>query len=415
MDKGSRKEQTIVVKIICLLLSFGLWLYVSNVENPVRAYEIKDIPVEILNEKALTNAGFAISDFKQFTVDLKIEGASSEVAKVKREDFKVAADMSAYALKAGENRIPVQILSYPENISIKNNGFLGIKILLEELTKKQVTIKSNVKISYKENIYEKEEKLNPSSVTISGAKSIIDKVSQAVIRGDITELDKNYKNKFKILFLDSVGNEINNINSDIDETELSVIVDHGKRVPVDVKIKGQLPNEATLGEVNVIPSEVNILGNNDVLNSINNIDTEIFDISNLQEDNEIVLKLNVPEGISIEGGVNTVKVKFNINNSNVNTNESKEVTRSITCNVKYENLKEGYVVDNSNLSVVVQISGEQSELDKINSNDILASVDLSNVSQEGTFTYTPKVSINHPATVKILDVGSISITVKKTE
>ena len=51
MDKGSRKEQTIIVKIICLLLSFGLWLYVSNVENPVRTHEIKDIPVEILNEE----------------------------------------------------------------------------------------------------------------------------------------------------------------------------------------------------------------------------------------------------------------------------------------------------------------------------------------------------------------------------
>lgn len=417
MDKGSRKEQTIIVKIICLLLSFGLWLYVSNVENPVRTHEIKDIPVEILNEKTLTNSGFAISDFKQFTVDLKIEGASSEVTKVKKEDFKVAVDMSAYALKSGENTIPVQILSYPDNINIKNNGFLGIRIRLEELIKKQISIKSNVKVSYKENIYEKEEKLNPSTVTVSGAKSIIDKISEAVIRGDITELDKNYTNKYKIQFLDSAGNEIYNINSDVDEAELSIIVEHGKKVPINVKTKGELTNGATLGEITVIPSELNILGSNDLLNSINNIETEVFDISTLYESSEVTLKINIPEGVSVEDKINTVKVKFNINNNNNDTsiNEPKEIIRSITCNVKYENLKEGYVLDNSNSSVVVQISGVQSELEKIADSDISAIVDLSNVSQEGSYTYTPKVSINNPSIANISDVGSVSVTIKKTE
>lgn len=419
MDKGSRKEQTIIVKIICLLLSFGLWLYVSNVENPVRTHEIKDIPVEILNEKTLTNSGFAISDFKQFTVDLKIEGASSEVTKVKKEDFKVAVDMSAYALKSGENTIPVQILSYPDNINIKNNGFLGIRIRLEELIKKQISIKSNVKVSYKENIYEKEEKLNPSTVTVSGAKSIIDKISEAVIRGDITELDKNYTNKYKIQFLDSAGNEIYNINSDVDEAELSIIVEHGKKVPINVKTKGELTNGATLGEITVIPSELNILGSNDLLNSINNIETEVFDISTLYESSEVTLKINIPEGVSVEDKINTVKVKFNINNNNNNNdtsiNEPKEIIRSITCNVKYENLKEGYVLDNSNSSVVVQISGVQSELEKIADSDISAIVDLSNVSQEGSYTYTPKVSINNPSIANISDVGSVSVTIKKTE
>lgn len=421
MDKGSRKEQTIIVKIICLLLSFGLWLYVSNVENPVRTHEINDIPVEILNEKALTNSGFAISDFKQFTVDLKIEGASSEVTKVKKEDFKVAVDMSAYALKSGENTIPVQILSYPDNINIKNNGFLGIKIRLEELIKKQISIKSNVKVSYKENIYEKEEKLNPASVTVSGAKSIIDKISEAVIRGDITELDKNYTNKYKIQFLDSAGNEIYNINSDVDEAELSIIVEHGKKVPINVKTKGQLTNGVTLGEITVIPSELNILGSNDLLNSIDNIETEVFDISTLYESSEVTLEINIPEGVSVEDKINTVKVKFNINNNNNNNNndnsinEPKEIVRSITCNVKYENLKEGYVLDNSNSSVVVHISGVQSELEKIADSDISAIVDLSNVSEEGSYTYTPKVSINNPSIANISDVGSVSVTVKKTE
>ena len=97
MDKS--ENRTLIVKIICVLLSFGLWLYVSNVENPLRTYELKNIPVELINEDSLTNSKFAIANKQQFTVDLKLEGPSSEVVKVKKEDFKIIADMSTYALK----------------------------------------------------------------------------------------------------------------------------------------------------------------------------------------------------------------------------------------------------------------------------------------------------------------------------
>ena len=150
-----------MLRIICVLLSFGLWLYISNVENPLRTYELKNIPVELINEDSLTNSKFAIVNKQQFTVDLKLEGPSSEVVKVKKEDFKIIADMSTYALKNGENTIPVQIINYPENINIKNNGFLGIKVNLEELVQKEFTIKSKVKVTYKEHIYEKEQTISP--------------------------------------------------------------------------------------------------------------------------------------------------------------------------------------------------------------------------------------------------------------
>jgi YbbR domain-containing protein len=97
MDKS--ENGTLIVKIICLLLSFGLWLYISNVENPLRTYELKNIPVELINQDSLTNSKFAIINKQQFTVDLKLEGSSSEVVNAKKEDFKIVADMSTYALK----------------------------------------------------------------------------------------------------------------------------------------------------------------------------------------------------------------------------------------------------------------------------------------------------------------------------
>ena len=119
MDKS--KDKNLMAKIICVLLSFGLWLYITNVENPSRSYEIKNIPVELVNTNVIENSKLALIPEQKFTVDLKIEGPSSEINKVRPEDFKITADMSNYALKVGKNTIPVQIISYPENITIKNS------------------------------------------------------------------------------------------------------------------------------------------------------------------------------------------------------------------------------------------------------------------------------------------------------
>ena len=175
MDKS--ENRTLIIKIICVLLSLGLWLYVSTVENPLRTYELKNIPVELTNVDSVTNSKFAIANTQQFTVDLKLEGSSNEVVKVKKEDFRIIADMSAYALKNGENNIPVQIITSPENIDIKNNGFLGIKVNLEELVEKQFTIKSKVKVNYKEHIYKKEQIISPKAITVTGGKSSVERIA----------------------------------------------------------------------------------------------------------------------------------------------------------------------------------------------------------------------------------------------
>ena len=239
MDKS--ENRTLIVKIICLLLSFGLWLYISNVENPLRTYELKNIPVELINEDSLTNSKFAIVNKQQFTVDLKLEGPSSEVVKVKKEDFKIVADMSTYALKNGENTIPVQIINYPENINIKNNGFLGIKVNLEELVKKEFTVKSKVKVTFKEHIYEKDQTISPNKITVTGGKSSVEKVSEAILTGEEKDIDKNKQSEYGIKFVDSSGNEVSNVESDDKTAQLSIVVTNGKVVPINLKTTGIIP------------------------------------------------------------------------------------------------------------------------------------------------------------------------------
>ena len=44
-----KNKQKIIIQLVCVLLSLGLWIYVTNIDNPIKSYELKNVPVEILN------------------------------------------------------------------------------------------------------------------------------------------------------------------------------------------------------------------------------------------------------------------------------------------------------------------------------------------------------------------------------
>lgn len=404
MDKS--ENRTLIVKVVCLLLSFGLWLYISNVENPLRTYELKNIPVELINEDSVADSKFAIANKQQFTVDLKLEGPSSEVIKIKKEDFRIVADMSAYALKNGENTIPVQILDYPENISIKNNGFLGIKVNLEELVQKEFTIKSKVKVTYKERIFGKEQTITPKTVMVAGGKSAIEKINEAILIGEEKDVDKNKQNEYDIKFVDSSGNEVNNIKPNIKTASLSIVVVNGKSVPINLKTTGSISQELKLEGYELSKNNINILGDNEKLSKIDSIDTEFVDMSLLQVGSEMDVKLNLPEGISAQDGDNTIKVKFKLRKEEI-------ATKNLTCNVKYANLSEAFTAEPENSTVNITLTGTQTALDKVTPENINVILDLSNVKGEGTFDYTPQATFTQENDVKISVVGSVNITIKK--
>lgn len=404
MDKS--ENRTLIVKIICILLSFCLWLYISNVENPLRTYELKNIPVELINENSLIDSKFAIMNKQQFTVDLKLEGPSSEVIKIRKEDFKIVADMSAYALKGGENTIPVQIISYPQNINIKNNGFLGIKVNLEELVQKEVTIKSKVKVNYKEHIYEKEQTISPKTVKVTGGKSVIERISDAILTGEERDVDNNKQSDYSIKFVDSFGNEVNDVESDIKMAKLSIVVTNGKVVPINLKTNGTIPQGFVLDGYELSKSSVNILGDSQNLDKIASIDTESVDMSSLQSDSQMNVKLNLPEGILVQDGEGIINVKFKVK-------KEESVTKNIVCNVQIKNLSENLILENSNLTTNVELTGIQTELDKVTAQNINVILDLSNIKEEGTFEYTPKATLVDGNNAAISSIGSVSVVVKK--
>ncbi|AOR22455.1 YbbR-like domain-containing protein [Clostridium taeniosporum] len=405
MGKGN-KNKSLIAKIICLLLSFGLWLYISNVENPVRTYELKGVPVELINMDSISKSNLAIVEDENFTVNLTLEGATSDITNAKKDSFKLIADMSSYALKNGENIIPIQIVSYPQNINIKNNGFIGIKVKLETLVTKEISLKSQVNVNYKENIYKRDLSISPQKATIVGPETQVNKIDRGILIGNVENLDKDFNKKFPIRFITKDNKEVKGIKSNINESELNITINNGKTVPINIKTTGKSSDGISIESMTVEPKSIHIIGDDKLLSGINSINTQEINISNITSDAEINTNLKLPEGITTQENSQNVKVKFAVK-------KIQDVSKDISCIVEYINLDPNLVVDSSKETVNVSVSGLESVLNNIPDGELKATVDLSNISEPGAYTYKPTVtSVSNRTDFNILSVEDVQIVLK---
>ncbi|MCW5197922.1 hypothetical protein F1Z41_03715 [Clostridium perfringens] len=65
----------------------------------MREIKLNNVPVQVVNSEVLKDYDLVMVPNQNLTVDLDLEGPSTEIYKVKKEQFKVVVNLSEYVLK----------------------------------------------------------------------------------------------------------------------------------------------------------------------------------------------------------------------------------------------------------------------------------------------------------------------------
>ncbi|MGL4772846.1 MAG: CdaR family protein [Clostridium sp.] len=407
MDKNKGEQKTIV-KIICLLLSFGLWLYVTNVENPIKTNTITNVEVEIQGDNKLSTNKFALSPNQKFTVDLEIEGKATDIYRASKNDFKVVADLGAYALKKGENTIPVQVVEKPTNVNIRTSAYLSIKVMVEELKSKEVQVTSGVVLTYKDGIYGNPATVTPDKIRIEGPESSVDKVKKVSLVGEMKDISADAKGTFPIKAFDEGGNEVKDITLSQNEGTIEVKVSEGKIVPIKLKTTGTVPSGIALDGTELSRTTLEISGNKDILKNITSLETEPVDLSSISSNKELNIKVIIPQGVKIVSGNEYVTVKVKVS--------STITSREIDVPIGYVNLEKNSLVlnDDRTKAIKIKVSGETNAINSLNPSDFIAQIDLKG-KKEGTYEEVPDVKLatpNSSITIEVTDKAKYTLSLK---
>lgn len=400
------KEKNLLVKFVCLLIAFGLWIYVSNVENPIKQYTITNVPVQVINSSILKEDNLAIAPDQNFTTSLTIQGVSTNIYSINKSQFTLVANLSNTTLKAGDNVIPVDVIDSPNNVNIKNNGVLKINIKLENIIEKTMKVQSELDVDTENNSYVKNISFSTPSITISGPEDSVNDVSKLVVRGNL-EAKEGVETvaNFPVKAVDSNGNIVSDVTLSTSEVTTTITTEKGKSVPIKVQTTGQLRDGLTLSSITANPNTIKILGEQSELDNVSEIMSKPIDLSSVAHDETIITGLVLPENISLLPNENEIEVAIKVvgsdtKSSGQNFNNNMNDERIFNLPINVVGSLNGYTTKLSENTITVVLSGAQDQLNSIEANDLSCSVNISQLTNAGG-EVTPSLTINNISGISI--------------
>ena len=277
------------LKIICFLLAIVLWFVIINEQNPLSegSYTVP-ITVENLNSQYIT------SNVPK-TVYVRLSGPRNTIINVGPSDIKAYIDLSD--VQEGTVDVPIHV-EIPSGTELKKQSMTSTKITVDVYTVKEFKLTPHIVGNLDEKDFISELKIVPENVVVSGARRLIQEVSQAVIEVPVNQRNSDFALMAPIHLYDSEGSPVEGLEMTPWQSNVKVTIGHdamSKSVPLNVNITGQTANKT----VTIQPTSIQIRGSADTLRSISSIDLPDINVENMKEEKSWKVIIPPVDGINM--------------------------------------------------------------------------------------------------------------------
>lgn len=277
------------LKIICFLLAIVLWFVIINEQNPLSegSYTVP-ITVENLNSQYIT------SNVPK-TVYVRLSGPRNTIINVGPSDIKAYIDLSD--VQEGTVDVPIHV-EIPSGTELKKQSMTSTKITVDVYTVKEFKLTPHIVGNLDEKDFISELKIVPEKVVVSGARRLIQEVSQAVIEVPVNQRNSDFALMAPIHLYDSEGSPVEGLEMTPWQSNVKVTIGHdamSKSVPLNVNITGQTANKT----VTIQPTSIQIRGSADTLRSISSIGLPDINVENMKEEKSWKVIIPPVDGINM--------------------------------------------------------------------------------------------------------------------
>ena len=80
------------LKVLAVLFSVMIWIIVVNIDDPVKSVQFNDVPVQVINESALTDENLCYEIQEGFErVDVTMSGRRSVIEDISKDNVTVVS------------------------------------------------------------------------------------------------------------------------------------------------------------------------------------------------------------------------------------------------------------------------------------------------------------------------------------
>ncbi|PXW86835.1 YbbR domain-containing protein [Streptohalobacillus salinus] len=332
---------------------------------------LEDVPVNI----QIDDEQYVVSGVPEL-ITMELSGTLSVVqSTATQRNFDVFVDLND--LGPGDHTVPIEYDGISNRLNVRTDPE-SIDITIEERGEDeyQVRIDYTNSDAMQEGFEVESATVTPSVVTITSAQSVINRISDVRAVVDLEGIEESTTlDDVPVRVYDNEGNQLNvRIEPNTVTVDLSVI-NPNKTVPIELETTGELPEGFNLIDIEILDdAEVQLFAASEVLDVIEQIETEPVDLSTLTESTEVTIALDLPEGIR-ESSIDEVTVRV----------ELEETTETGLENVEIEldNLSqdlETNFIDPETGRLNVSVSGYPSDLAGVEASDLRLSINLDGLS-----------------------------------
>jgi YbbR domain-containing protein len=400
------------LKIIAFVFAVFLWWTVVNIDDPINTKQFY-VDVAVTNPEVITNAGKSyqiLDDTKTITVTIKAR--RKVLDEIKSSYIMATADLRE--MQDSSVPIRVKVIGFEGSYESATAYPQNIQVSVENTMKKTFPITTVANGTPRDGYVVGSMTASPKTVDISGPESAVSKISKVIARVDVSEMSSDATIETELVYYDAAENRIDKtlLSSNCDKNGVSVSVDiwNTKKVQLQFDTSDIKPASGyAFTGIEVEPQTIRVAGTTEQLNALTQLEIRAEELKkrDVSANEEVIVDItkHLPEGIIMANSdESSVVVRILV---------EKAGTKSILLpvgSVQIENAPSKFNLEKGpEQEVELQFSGSKEALEKLSSEKITASVDLSQYTEAGN--YTVKVEITElpegciyigEATIKII-------------
>ena len=402
----------LLLKAISVLVAIVIWLLVINIDDPQVTTTIRNIPVRIVNEGAITDNDKVYDILSGDTVDIKVTGPRTLVDSLQKSDFTAEANFSDLSIT---NAVPIDVSinngRYESKITISEKSENAMRLRVRELIEKEyelaVVQSGNPEqgfIMYKANPEEQ-------TVLVKAPESVHATISKIAVivnfNGDENENLKYtgavvaYDNNNKIMDTKEEHITIDRVTMPVD-----VVLYYKQTLDIEYNVTDNFSENILMTGYEASIKHIDIVGQKDVLLDLDVINVPVDHVVFTDDKQEIIINLQnyLPDGVFIynSNGLSTVKATV-----------EEIITKSFTINsedIGIRKIPTGYEASiNEDTTLTVTLMGREEDLSELDIDKLAPYVDLSE-----TIEGSNKLLVNLVVPDEITQVSQVYVEVTLT-
>lgn len=385
------------IKIISLLSAMVLWTYVMAIVDPEETKLFENIPVTITNINELNEKNLIIYPEKDLTTDIYVTGKLSNIKKVSKDDISVYGQINSPM--EGKNQIYLKV-STSQRISYDFKNSVMI-VTLEKLVNENKNININISGNGKNDVDSITLEDNINKIMVSGPRTLVDKVKNIVGTVNVDNNLSDFSQSIKLEPVDYKGKVVEGVKLEKNSISANVTLLTEKVVPIKLNLSNNIESDINY---EISQDTVTIKGKKDIVDSIEYIESQPIDLSQLSSEIDKDVYLQIPNGIAVDTKFITIKKvsEENTISEYIYTPEEIDIRNNIN-NIDRSTIK---IPDKINVSIeYLQSEG------LINKDDIKLYIDLNELSSDNTC----KIKYESKYDIEKINIEPDIVTVEKLE